>query len=71
MKLRNATRAVSLFVTLAGAATLFGAPADDGQGTAAPGSRTDGLRPGQHLLGPRFDAGAALGKIVVLEIGGS
>ncbi len=66
-----------LLTSLAGLAaagllpTLGGAWIDDGQGTAVPGSNTSKLQPGTHLFGPRFDAAAALGKIVVLEIGGS
>lgn len=46
-------------------------PIDEGQGTAEPGTRLDGLRPGNHVFGVPFDPVDMLGTIVVVEIGGS
>jgi len=44
---------------------------DTGQGTAQPGSNLAQLQAGSHLLGTEFDPSAQLGRIVVVEIGGS
>ena len=44
---------------------------DHGQGTARPGSKSLELFAGTHLYGAPFDAEEALGKVVVVEIGGS
>ncbi len=46
-------------------------PVGEGQGTAKPGSTLAQLNAGTHLLGPKFRASDQLGRIVVVEIGGS
>ena len=44
---------------------------DEGQGTARPGSRIEELQAGSPVFGAPFDVNATLGKVVVVEIGGS
>ncbi|QDU86175.1 hypothetical protein Pla163_33250 [Planctomycetes bacterium Pla163] len=49
----------------------FGFASDEGQGTAEPGTRIEGLLPGTHVFGVSFDPAAVIGSVVVVEIGGS
>ena len=56
---------------LVASAMFIGATSDEGQGTAKPGSRIEGLRGGTPVFGEAGDHAAALGKVVVVEIGGS
>ncbi len=61
--------ALLLFAALSIPATV--SSFDEGQGTAKPGSTTAQLRTGSHLMGPAFRAEQQLGRVVILEIGGS
>ena len=60
----------SLLFTALGAS--IAAPSlDEGQGTARPGSTSFELQPGNLIYGAPFDATDALGKVVIVEMGGS
>jgi len=51
--------------------TLSAPPVDEGQGVAQEGTVLSGLNAGRHISGVPFDKSAMLGKVVVVEIGGS
>ncbi len=43
----------------------------EGQATAEPGTRLEGLQLGEYLYGPAFDPQQHLGKVVVFNMGGA
>ena len=59
---------LALFVAAALLSVLPAVRAD--QAKAEPGAKLDQLSKGTHIYGPKFDADALLGKVVVVNIGG-